>query len=125
MQNGLNLMFGSMPVFFFIIFAIVLGAFIFNIVRGIRTWKHNNSQPRLAVDAKVVSKRTNVINHMHNDANNVNNYHTSTSYYATFEVESGDRMEFHVDGSEYGMLAEGDEGKLSFQGTRYLGFDRK
>lgn len=30
-----------------------------------------------------------------------------------------------VPGSEYGMFAEGDEGKLSFQGTRYLGFYRK
>ena len=29
-----------------------------------------------------------------------------------------------VDGSEYGMLVESDIGKLSFQGTRYLGFQR-
>lgn len=48
----------------------------------------------------------------------------STSYYATFQVESGDRMELHVSGAEYGMLAEGDTGKLTFQGTRYLGFVR-
>lgn len=45
-------------------------------------------------------------------------------YYVTFEVESGDRMEFSVYGKEYGMLAEGDEGKLTFQGSRYLGFER-
>jgi hypothetical protein len=44
--------------------------------------------------------------------------------YVTFEVESGDRMEFHVAGHEYGMLIEGDTGNLTFQGTRYLGFDR-
>ena len=30
-----------------------------------------------------------------------------------------------VSGLEYGMIAEGDEGKLTFQGTRYLSFDRK
>lgn len=35
-----------------------------------------------------------------------------------------DRMELRVSGSEYGMLVEGDYGILSFQGTRYLGFDR-
>lgn len=46
-------------------------------------------------------------------------------YYVTFEVESGDRMELHVPGREYGQLAEGDKGKLSFQGTRYLGFERR
>ena len=47
-----------------------------------------------------------------------------TSYYVTFQVESGDRMEFSVSGAEYGMLIEGDRGRLSFQGTRYLGFER-
>ncbi|GAY78183.1 hypothetical protein NBRC111894_3737 [Sporolactobacillus inulinus] len=39
-----------------------------------------------------------------------------THYYATFEVESGDRIEFEVSGLEYGML--------DFQGTRYLGYQR-
>ena len=51
--------------------------------------------------------------------------HTFTSYYVTFQVESGDRMEFRVSGSEYGTYIEGDTGKLSFQGTRYLGFERE
>ena len=50
---------------------------------------------------------------------------TSTSYYATFQVESGDRMELSMTGTEYGLLAEGDRGKLTFQGTRYLGFERQ
>ena len=48
----------------------------------------------------------------------------STAYYATFQFDSGDRMEFAIDGAEYGMLAEGDAGQLTFQGTRYLGFVR-
>ena len=43
----------------------------------------------------------------------------------TFQVDSGDRMEFSVSGQEYGLLAEGDRGKLTFQGTRYLGFERE
>jgi len=30
-----------------------------------------------------------------------------------------------VSSYEYGMLVEGDFGKLSFQGTRYLGFTRQ
>ena len=51
-------------------------------------------------------------------------YTASTSYYVTFEVDSGDRMELCVSGEEYGMLVEGDCGKLSFQGTRYLSFER-
>ena len=40
-----------------------------------------------------------------------------------FQVESGDRIEMSVSGSEYGKLTEGDEGKLTFQGTRYLQFN--
>ena len=53
-------------------------------------------------------------------------YHTTSStwYYVTFLVDSGDRMELSVSGSEYGMLVEGDRGRLSFQGTRYLSFER-
>ena len=32
--------------------------------------------------------------------------------------------ELKVQGTEYGMLIEQDKGKLTFQGTRYLGFKR-
>jgi hypothetical protein len=49
---------------------------------------------------------------------------TSTSYYVTFEFESGDRLELHVPHSEFGYLIEGDMGRLTFQGTRYKGFQR-
>lgn len=34
-------------------------------------------------------------------------------------------MEFNVSNKDYGMIAENDIGKLTFQGTRFLGFDRK
>lgn len=49
---------------------------------------------------------------------------SSTTYYVTFEVESGDRIEFRMQGNQYGILVEGDRGKLTFQGTRYLEFRR-
>jgi hypothetical protein len=45
-------------------------------------------------------------------------------YHVTFEFGGGEREEFSVDGSEYGMLAEDDEGTLQSQGTWYKGFDR-
>lgn len=34
------------------------------------------------------------------------------------------RMEFAMDGTAFGLLAVGDIGKLKFQGTRYLGYQR-
>ncbi len=117
--------FGIFGVFGALIFATVIGMFIFFAVKGISQWSKNNRSPRLTVPASVVSKRTNVSSHMHNTGSGAM-HHTShsTTYYVTFEVESGDRMELHVDGREFGMLAEGDIGMLTFQGTRYIGFER-
>lgn len=119
-----SFMFTGMPIFMVIIFVIVIGSFIFAFVKGISTWNHNNAQPVLNVLAKVVTKRTNVSSSMHHDNDNMHHTSHSTSYYATFEVESGDRMEFNVGPEEFGMLVEGDVGKLTFQGTRYKGFER-
>ncbi|MFD2878527.1 DUF2500 domain-containing protein [Paenibacillus rhizoplanae] len=50
---------------------------------------------------------------------------TSTTYYLTYEAEDGMRREFKVEGQEYGMSAEGDQGILTYQGTRYHGFQRR
>ena len=50
---------------------------------------------------------------------------TFTTYFSTFEFESGDRVEFRLSGREFGILAEGDSGTLTFQGTRYIDFARK
>jgi len=113
------------PIMFLIIFAMIIVAF----VKGISTWHKNNNSPRLTVSATIVGKRQNTTHNNQPNAGDISGahgYHTmsSTSYYITFQVESGDRMELSVSGSEYGMLTEGDTGKLTFQGTRYLDFDR-
>ena len=115
--------FNLFSIVFYFIFMFVIGTFIVTAVRGIRQWNINNNSPRLTVPATIVAKRTNVSHHHHGGEH----HHTSTSttYYVTFQVESGDRMELHVQGHEYGMLVEGDTGMLSFQGTRYLGFERQ
>ena len=108
-------------ILFPLVFLVVLGMMLFTLVGNLRTWGKNNASPRLTVPATVVAKRMNVSRH-HTDKAMA---HTFTTYYVTFQVESGDRMELEVGGSDYGMLVEGDTGKLSFQGTRYLGFERK
>lgn len=123
---GFDMRFATFEIMFF---AIVVGTFIVAFAKGISTWNKNNQSPRLSVPAGVVSRRTEVTHHSHanaGDATGAHGYHTSSStwYYVTFQVESGDRMEFSVSGQEYGMLAEGDWGKLTFQGTRYLSFER-
>lgn len=123
-----DVMFGSgmFEIIFFAIFVLVIGTFVVSIVQGIGQWNKNNHSPRLDVLATVVTKRMDV-EYFHDDANadGMHTVHTSTSYYVTFQVESGDRIELEVDGYDYGQLVEGDFGKLSFQGTRFQGFERK
>lgn len=109
--------FGLFEVLFTLSFVVVFGIFIVVGVRSLSQWNKNNHSPRLSVPATVVAKRTNVTYHN-------TGHHTSTTYYVTFQVESGDRMELQVEGAAYGLLVEGDQGNLTFQGTRYLGFDR-
>ena len=116
--------FGLFGIMFVIVFLLVTGTFIVVIVKGIGEWNRNNHSPRLTVSATVAAKRTNVSRHHHGGVNDIHHHHTSTTYYVTFQVESGDRMEFCISGQQYGLLIEGDCGKLTFQGTRYLGFER-
>lgn len=115
---------GGFFTIFFIIFILAFAIIISVFVREIKQWNKNNHSPRLDVMATVVSKRTEYRSHHHNNGDMMNTSHY-TSYFVTFQVESGDRMELSVKGSDYGMLVENDFGRLSFQGTRYLGFERQ
>lgn len=109
-----DIMFQIGPIVIGIIFIIIFGAIILGVFSSIKQGIKNNNSPLLTVPAEVVSKRI----HVQGD-------HSHTTYYVTFEVQSGDRMELRVDGSEYGVLVEQDLGLLSFQGTRYISFERQ
>ena len=116
--------FGLFQVMFTLVFILVFGTFLVLAVKGIGQWNKNNHSPRLTVPATVIAKRTNVSYHHHHGNTGMHHTTHSTSYYVTFQVESGDRIELLVPGTEFGMLIEGDNGKLTFQGTRYQGFAR-
>ncbi|MDY2770099.1 MAG: DUF2500 domain-containing protein [Eubacteriales bacterium] len=103
---------GGFSVLFVIVFLLILGMFIFVFVSNIARAARDRASPRLTVQARVVAKRAQVWNHY-------------TYYYATFEVESGDRMELSLDGEDFGLLAEGDSGELTFHGGRFLSFERR
>ena len=125
-DSGFGIMFSMMRIMIPVMFVLVFGIIIATMVRGVGEWNKNNHSPKLSVPAKVVSRRTAVSrhHHHHHQGNGMHHTYTTTSYYATFQVESGDRIEFLVSGAEYGMLAEGDSGELTFQGSRYLEFQR-
>lgn len=114
---GFDVTFSIMRIMVPVMFVLVFGIIIVTMVRGVGEWNKNNHSPKLTVPVTVVAKRSDV-------DRGIETMHTFTSYYVTFQVESGDRMEFEVSDMEYGMLAEGDSGELTFQGTRYLSFQR-
>ena len=125
-----NRMFNLIEMLFPIMFILIFTIIVFTFVKGIATWFKNNNSPRLTVSARIVAKRQNTTHNNQPNAGDISGAHvfhtiSSTSYYLTFQVDSGDRMELSVSGSEYGVLAEGDKGQLTFQGTRYLTFDRE
>ena len=109
----MDLMFSVFPIIFFFMFALVFGIIVSTLIKGARQNHKNNNSPRLTSEATVVAKRT----HVRGD-------HAHTTYFATFQFESGDRMELMIPYNQFGYLVEGDRGKLTFQGTRYLSFDR-
>lgn len=106
---------------FIVAFVAILGMILVTFVRELSQRNRNNHSPRLTVEARVVTKRQNISHHHSGDHMST----TSSRYYVTFQVESGDRMELQMTGPEYGMLAEGDRGRLTFQGTRYVSFERE
>ena len=118
-------LFGIFPLLFLAVFILIASI----VVKGVAQWSKNNNSPRLTVACVIVDKRTEATMQqmpVAGDASGAHGFHTTTdtTYYVTFQVESGDRIELRVSGREYGQLAEGDQGKMTFQGTRYLGFEK-
>ena len=110
---GFNLITSLFPFMFIGVFCLVMFIFISTFVKGAKQNKINRNSPALDVQAKVVAKRM-----------AVRGDHSHTYYYVTFEVPSGDRMELRVQGTDYGMMVEGDKGTLRFRGTEFLSFTR-
>lgn len=118
--------FNSFTIFsavFGLFFLVFIAVFVIILVKGVGQWNKNNHSPRLTVNATVVAKRNHVSRHHH--GTDMHMHHTSSTYYVTFQVDSGDRMELVVPGNQFGLLVEGDRGNLTFQGTRFLSFERR
>jgi hypothetical protein len=100
----------------FIIIAIS-GTFIYVITKGVSTWTSNNAAQLVQANCKVVDKRTEVWGGSGDSS-------ASTNYYITFEFEDGSRVELPVRSNQFGLIAAGDQGELTYQGTRFKGFNR-
>ena len=97
--------------------AVIFGILIVGMFKGMMEWHGNNQQPVQTMPALIVAKRLHV-------SGGAGTTSTHTSYYITFELQSGERCEFLVPGQLYGQLAERDQGWLSIQGTRFKSYNR-
>ena len=99
------------------IFAVVLIGVLVVIIKiahkQVSEERANDREPQQTEHARVVTKRTAVYGE-----------HSYTTYFVTFELDTRERLEMKLSGEQYGMLAEGDDGMLTHQGTRYLDFQR-
>lgn len=109
----MGFMFDVFPVIFFLMFALVFGMILSTVIRSAGQTRKDNNSPRVTAEATVVTRRT-----------QVRGDHAHTTYYATFQFASGDRLELQIPQDKVGYLVEGDRGKLTFQGLRFVSFER-
>jgi hypothetical protein len=100
---------------FIIIFCIL---FLYIIGKGIAQFIENENSPVLTVPATIVDMRRKT----HHHGSGKHHHHTH-SYHVTFAVDSGERIELRVLWTDYRELSAGARGMLTYQGTRYQGFE--
>ena len=109
MDNFIFNMFGMLVLFMFLV---IIGG-------GISQWVKNNNSPRETVKARVVDKKSEVT-YIQQEQNGMMTNTPQWSYYIVFEVVK----KMVVNGKEYKRICESDCGDLTFQGTRYIGFEK-
>lgn len=73
--------------------------------------------PERSAEATVLSKRIEV--------RAIDRSSSDQRHFATFQFPSGERAEFELTGHQFGLLAEADQGTLTWKGPRYVGFARE
>lgn len=109
----------------FSVFLMVAIIFIIIIFTVIRQRYKNHRSPKIVANSTIIKKRKQRVNH---SSSGVAGPHVfpGAEYWVTFQLEGGESLELWLkeNETEYNRLNEGDYGKLTFQGTRYLGFEK-
>lgn len=117
---GADAMFIIVPLIVAVGFVFVIGALVVRGAQGTAHWLNDNQQPVQTLPAAVVSKRT----HVQGYSGYNTGARTTTTYFATFELPTGERCELKLPGAAYGLLAEGDHGQVTLQGSRFHTWER-
>ncbi|WP_227793575.1 DUF2500 domain-containing protein [Paenibacillus guangzhouensis] len=99
-------------------FVVVIIAFIVKAVGAAGKWSSNNATDPVTRPCKVVAKRSKVWG-------GSGDFSANTDYFITFEFEDRTRLELKIRNEQYGVIVEGDDGEVTYQGTRFKHFERK
>ncbi|WP_098460762.1 DUF2500 domain-containing protein [Propionicimonas paludicola] len=103
-----------------LIIGLIVLLFVPTILRAataIRRASRIANSPERSAEASVLSKRVEV--------SAIERGKPEQRHFATFQFPSGERVEFELTGHQFGLLAEADQGTLTWKGPRYVGFTRE
>lgn len=106
----------------------MFAAILLSLLVTVIVQEHKNKHaPKLTVNAVITSKRISNIrnNHSKDVANQALYTVATTDFYVTFKFENGKKREFMIGPTEYGRLFKGEKGKLTYQGNRFLSFEKE
>ena len=112
-----------------IMLVLIIAIFTAIFFRCIFEWTINKCSAMESVDAFVVAKQQGMIQQQIPNAGDATGGHGFTLqeqpwYKITFRMTDSTEKEFNVDDQSFRELKEGEQGILTYQGTRYLGFKK-
>ena len=112
---------------YYIYLVILLSSIIIitSIIIIIVNWLKNKLSPKVVVQSTISNKYMKK-NNVYRQGDFAPGIHLREiiTYYVTFNIESGEDIEFRVSKSKYLKLKKGNKGKLTYQGGRFIRFDR-
>ncbi|HAU6711300.1 TPA: DUF2500 domain-containing protein [Salmonella enterica subsp. enterica serovar Casablanca] len=111
------------PIFFIIIIALIVVAASFRFVQQRREKAANEAAPLQQKQVVVSNKREKPVNDRRSRQQEVSPAGTSMRYEVSFKpLNGGLEKTFRLQAQQYHALTVGDQGTLSYKGTRFVGF---
>ncbi|HIA0218807.1 TPA: DUF2500 domain-containing protein [Salmonella enterica subsp. enterica] len=111
------------PLFFIIIIALIVVAASFRFVQQRREKVANEAAPLQQKQVVVSNKREKPVNDRRSRQQEVSPAGTSMRYEVSFKpLNGGLEKTFRLQAQQYHALTVGDQGTLSYKGTRFVGF---
>ena len=128
MTEQLKALEDAMKIAGFVFFFIVIGVAAFLIIRKLIRSQQTDDKAGTHMTATVISKRTvkkqqkRVMPAQYTSPYRIEE---TVWHYVTFENERGVRTEYNVTKAQYDMIFEGDKGRLTVNGSQFLGFKKE